>query len=67
MRGFPFRTLLLRKKEEKGDEGRWNKELKGIGGVQKFFIKEHLVYYNKKHPNLSFKIPKLIKKFGKNR
>lgn len=38
---FSFRTLLLRKKEEKGGKGRRNKGLKGIGGVQEFFIKEH--------------------------
>ncbi|WP_155268459.1 hypothetical protein [Clostridium beijerinckii] len=41
---FSFRTLLLRKKEEKGDKGRRNKGVKGIGSVQEFFIKEHWLH-----------------------
>ena len=44
MRGFPFRTLLLRKKKGKEDEGRGNKGLKGIGSVQEFFINEQVFY-----------------------
>ena len=41
---FSFRTLLLRNKKEKGDKGIRNKGLKGIGGVQEFFIKEQYLY-----------------------
>ena len=38
---FSFRILLLRNKKEKGDEGRRNKGLNGIGDIKEFFINEH--------------------------
>ena len=33
-------NIIINEERGKGDEGRWNKGLKGIGGVQEFFIKE---------------------------
>ena len=65
--GIFVQDFIIKEERGKRGEGRWNKGLKGIGGVQEFFIREHLLYYNKKVPHLSLNLPKLIKKFGKNR